>query len=225
MNSVIPTGSDSGRYCYRQDPALIDLAPTGTDPLMSDETPSDETLVRLYGQPSNKVLHAMYPKVWSGNGLWKTGYRHLENGRPKHDKTVQEKEGLKWCVLFEKVFECSVVSVMPGWTWIVLSIVRSSSNAPNYSLDGMRQRATVAARVWMNLYPQPSLLVVNARSNVSSRLSPVDAGFTEGLRLLEAANQVPGIIVQLLIAGIDGFTADVHNVLFLKKQFPTSTFS
>ncbi|KAJ3468893.1 hypothetical protein MRS44_002958 [Fusarium solani] len=35
---------------------------------------------------------------------------------------------------------------MPGWTRIVLSIVRSSSTAPNYGLYGMRQRATVAAR-------------------------------------------------------------------------------
>lgn len=187
---------------------------------MSNETPSDKTLVRLYGQLSSKVLHAMYPKVWSKNGHWKSGYQHLKHERPKHDKTIQEKEGLKWCILFEKVFQCSVVSVMPEWTQIVLSIVRSSSTAPNYGLDGMRQPATVAARAWMKLYPQPSLLVVNARSNVSSRLSLVDASFSEGLRLLEAANQVPGTVVQLLVVGIDDFTTDVHNLVFLKKQFP-----
>ncbi|KAL6356470.1 hypothetical protein LRP88_10067 [Fusarium phalaenopsidis] len=181
---------------------------------MSDEAPSDKTLVRLYGQLSNKVLHAMYPQVWSKNGLWKRGYCHLENERPKHDKTIEEKEGPKWCVLFEKVFQRSVVSVMAGWTRIALSIVRSSSNPPNYGLDGMRQRATVAARARMKLYPQPSLLVVNARSNVSSRVSLVDASFTEGLRLLEAANQVPDTVVQLLVVGIDGFTADVHDLLF-----------
>ncbi|EEU45999.1 uncharacterized protein NECHADRAFT_79054 [Fusarium vanettenii 77-13-4] len=35
---------------------------------------------------------------------------------------------------------------------------------------------------------QPSLLVVNARSNVSSRLSLIDASFSEDLCLLEAAN-------------------------------------
>ncbi|RSL65417.1 hypothetical protein CEP54_004286 [Fusarium duplospermum] len=214
------SGSDSGGYYYREDLTLIDLTPTGTDPLMSDETPSDKTLLRLYGQLSNKDLHAIYPKVWSKNGLWKKGYRHLENKRPKHDKTIQEKEGLKWCILFEKVFQCSVVTAMPGWTRIVLGIVRSSSNPLNYGLDGMRQRATVAARAWMKLYPQPSLLVVNARSKVSSRLSLADASFAESLRLLEAVNQIPGTIVQLLIVGIDGFTTDVQNLLWLKNQFP-----
>ncbi|KAJ4197823.1 hypothetical protein NW755_000521 [Fusarium falciforme] len=193
---------------------------TFSDPLMSDEAPSDKILVRLYGQLSNKVLHAIYPQGWSENGLWKRGYRHLWSERPKHDKTIQEKEGPKWCVWFEKVFQCSVVSVMPGWTRVVLSIVRSSRNPPNYGLDGMRQRATAAARAWMRLDSQPSLLVVNARSNVSSRLSVVDASFTEGLCLLEAANQVPGTVVQLLVVGIDGFTTDIHNPLFLKKRFP-----
>ncbi|CCT65594.1 uncharacterized protein FFUJ_02550 [Fusarium fujikuroi IMI 58289] len=215
------SGSECGQYYSRTDLKLIDLG-TGQDAFEDDKPPSDGDLINLYEQLSNKVLHALYPSVWTKNGLWKKEYAHLERPRPKHDKTIQDREGMRWCILFGKVFQCCPASIAPGWTRIVISFVRSSQSYPVFGSKGMIQRAISAGNAWIQLEQErPALLVVNARSWVSSSadlLSP-EGGITEIRRLLQAASQRQNLTVEIVSVGIDAFSTNVTSMIQFREEF------
>ena len=97
-------------------------------------------------------------------GLYSSG-----SSKPAHDKTVSDKEGLVWCVVFLKVFQCCVTSISLGWKRIVISIVRSSQTCPTFGRKGMLQCATTAGNAYIQLDPQrPALPVVDSKDRTSS---------------------------------------------------------
>ncbi|KAF4943317.1 hypothetical protein FSARC_14949, partial [Fusarium sarcochroum] len=147
--------------------------------LPEKEIPSEETLINLYEQLSGKVLHAMYPEVWSLNGYWKKGYTHLDRPKPPHDKTVQDKEGLKWCIHLDCMLERATTA---GNAWIQLDHQRpallvvnsrdgTSSSADLLSVDGNTaqiRRLLEAA----NREPNTVIELLSAGVNESSHPKP-----------------------------------------------------
>lgn len=73
---------------------LVDLNPNrGVDSV--EGVPTDSNLVSLFQQLYNKVLHALYPTIWTLNDKWTAKYRHL-SATPKlpKDRTIPNKEGI-----------------------------------------------------------------------------------------------------------------------------------
>ncbi|KAF4467090.1 hypothetical protein FALBO_6044 [Fusarium albosuccineum] len=223
----LPTGTQSGGYYNRTSFEITNLHPTREGGIVYDTVPADAVLVNLYQQLSNKVLSALYPSVWTKNGRFNSRYRHLQGtSKSNKDRTIPNKDGLQWCILFDKVFQCQLISNPVGWTRIVVSVTRSSNRSPTFGRDGMAQRATTAANAWISLSPQdPALLVVQVRTGVSSNtgLDTPQAAIQEILRLLKAASARPGSIVEILSVSIDGFCTNPPSLAWLSQQYPSIT--
>lgn len=220
MDSNDPVRNDGDRPARL---AFINLNPDRTS-TPTARIPPDDALVSLYQQLSNKVLHGLFPTVWTLNGRFTAAYKHLQSVQKLHkDRTIPNKPGLQWCLLFDKVFQCHPVHIPIGWTRVVLSMARSSNVSPTYGRTGMIQRATVAADAWVRLQPNDTaLVVVHTRTRVSSceDLSTKEAYIQEIRRLLSAADRRIGTRVELLSIGIDGFSTNTRSLAWLHSEYP-----
>ncbi|KAG9256954.1 uncharacterized protein F5Z01DRAFT_633727 [Emericellopsis atlantica] len=202
---------------------IVELDPR-TPELPTTGLPTDDVLVNLWKQLSNKALNKLYPEVWTPNGHWKAGWAHLKTSKkPTNDRTIPNKVGLTWCMLYGKILQCNPVDIPPQWNRIVISVVRSSGVSPTYGREGMIQRGKAAANAWIRLSPDDTALtIVHTRVKTSScvDLSSKEAYLQEILRLLEAANRRPGTRVKILSIGIDGLTTHPESISYLNEKYP-----
>lgn len=202
---------------------VVNLNPDAPTSAPFDSIPSDEALLNIYPQLSNRNLHAYLPTVWDSNGRFTTEYIHLRQAsRGTPPRTIPNKECLQWCQLFDKFFQCHPVVIPKKWTRIVIAITRSSGRSPVYGRGGMIERATTAGNAWIRLRPDdPALLVVHTRARVSSAAAlDTPAAFIQEIRrLLGAASERPGTRVELLSVGIDAFTTNVSSLTWLGDEF------
>lgn len=125
---------------------IKDLNPDSPELPADNSIPSGTVLSSLHQQLSNKALHALYPTVWTKNGNFTTQYTYLQpDTTPIRDRTIPNKDGLTWCILYGRVFQCNPVKTPIGWTRAIISFVRSSNVSPTYGRVGMAQRAAAAA--------------------------------------------------------------------------------
>ncbi|KAF4988551.1 hypothetical protein FDECE_15000 [Fusarium decemcellulare] len=111
ISNYSPTGAHSGGYYRRTNLEITNLHPNREGGIISDTVPADAVLVSLYQQLSNKVLSALYPSVWTKNGKFNSRYKHLRGiSKANKDRTIPNKDGLQWCILFDKVFQCQLIS-------------------------------------------------------------------------------------------------------------------
>lgn len=128
---------------------------------------------------------------------------------------------MTWFHLNGKDIQAGIVlKQADDYTRIAIAFTRASSAPPTYGLQGMFDRARVAAKAWVRLSPlQSSLMIALPRARVASKwpLEETRSLVAEMHSVLNVA--ADGMTIELLSVGIDGLTTDLSSLQWLQTTW------
>ncbi|KAL2203992.1 hypothetical protein CC79DRAFT_1400246 [Sarocladium strictum] len=192
---------------------------------------TDQRLLDIFKHNSGRACFDLRPDVWTQKGKWRREYAHLEGRVVKEAVDVRHRLGINgtvtnraWVTWFDlngtQIQAGFVVQQSDNYQRIIIAFTRASSHPPTYGMQGMFDRAGVAAKAWSQLATESSSLILALpRARVASAwpLEETRANTREMKNVLDAA--ADGITVELLSIGLDGLTTDLQSLSWLQQTW------